>query len=272
MTTVQGHPTPDRRLPIRGILLDIEGTTSSVSFVYDVMFPYVRKHLTFEVLTNWDEPDFIAAHEAIARDAGHDSLAAWLQTHRLRRDNPLRAADVVCREVIRQMDADLKATGLKRLQGLIWQSGFESGELLAHVYEDVPLALEAWNAAGKDVRIYSSGSVQAQKLFFGHTIAGNLLGHIRGHYDTTIGPKKEAASYIQIAADFSLPTGEILFLSDIVAELDAARAAGLETALVVRPGNAPGQTSAGAPHAQIAGFSQLEIDQARQSIPGLLDT
>jgi enolase-phosphatase E1 len=242
----------------RGILLDIEGTTSSVSFVYDVMFPYVRRHLTFEVLTNWDEPAYIAACEAIARDAGHDSLAAWLQTHRLSRDNPLRSADVVCREVTRQMDADLKATGLKQLQGLIWQSGFESGELLAHVYDDVPPALEAWNAAGKDLRIYSSGSVQAQKLFFGHTIAGNLLGQFRGHYDTTIGPKKEAESYRQIAVDFGLPTGEILFLSDIVAELDAARAAGLQTALVVRPDNATGQVSSGSPHAQIASFAQLE--------------
>jgi len=254
------HPTqPDPRLPIRGILLDIEGTTSSVSFVYDAMFPYVRKHLTFEVLTNWEEPTYIAACEAIARDAGHDSLASWFQSHRLRRDNPLRAADVVCREVIRQMDADLKATGLKQLQGLIWQTGFESGELEAHVYDDVPPALEAWNAVGKDVRIYSSGSIQAQRLFFGHTIVGNLLGHFRGHYDTTTGPKKEAESYRKIAADFGLPAGKVLFLSDIVAELDAARDAGLGTALVVRPGNAAGQTSSGPPHAEVTSFAQLEL-------------
>src|SRR4029453_12525273 len=246
-------------VPPRGILLDIEGTTSSVSFVYDVMFPYVRKHLTFEVLTNWDEPDYIAAHEAIARDAGYESLATWLSTHRLSRNNPLKAADIVCREVIRQMDADLKATGLKQLQGLIWKAGFESGALLAHVYDAVPPALEAWNAAGKDVRIYSSGSVQAQKLFFGHTIAGDLLGHFRGHYDTTTGPKKEEDSYRKIAADFDIPPDEVLFLSDVVAELDAARTAGLQTALVVRPGNAPGQTSTGDPHAQIASFAQLEL-------------
>jgi enolase-phosphatase E1 len=247
------------RLPVRGILLDIEGTTSSVSFVYDVMFPYVRKHLTFEVLTNWDEPDYIAAYEAIARDAGHESLAAWLSTLRLSRNNPLKAADVVCREVIRQMDADLKATGLKQLQGLILKAGFESGALLAHVYDDVPPALEAWNAAGKDVRVYSSGSVQAQKLFFGHTIAGNLLSHFRGHYDTTTGPKKEADSYRKIAADFDMQPDEVLFLSDIVAELDAARVAGLQTALVVRPGNPASQTSTGEPHAQIASFAQLEL-------------
>jgi enolase-phosphatase E1 len=247
------------QVPVRGILLDIEGTTSSISFVYDVMFPYVRKHLTFEVLTNWDEPEYIAAWETIARDLGHESLAAWLATHRLSRDNPLRAADVVCREVIRQMDADLKATGLKQLQGLIWKTGFESGALKAHVYDDVPPALAAWNAAGIDVRIYSSGSVEAQKLFFGHTIAGDLLACFRGHYDTTTGPKKEAESYRRIAADFGLAPAEILFASDVVAELDAARAAGLATVLVIRPGNAQGQSSSGPPHAQIASFAELAL-------------
>jgi len=221
-----------------GILLDIEGTTSSVSFVYDVMFPYVRKHLTFEVFANWLEPEYIEAFHAIARDAGHDSLDAWLKNERLTRENPLRAAEVVCKEVMRLMDTDAKTTGLKQLQGLIWQSGFESGELKAHVYDDVPPALAAWKAAGKDVRVYSSGSVQAQKLFFGHTIAGDLLGYFRGHYDTTTGPKKEAASYQKIAGEFCLPPTDILFLSDVVAELDAARAAGMQTALVVRPGNA----------------------------------
>ena len=120
----------------------------------------------------------------------------------------------------------------------------------------MPPALAAWNAAGKDVRIYSSGSVQAQKLFFGHTIAGNLLPHFRGHYDTTTGPKKEAESYRKIAADFGLPPAEILFLSDIVAELDAAREAGLATTLVVRPGNATDQNSRGEPHAAITSFAE----------------
>jgi enolase-phosphatase E1 len=243
----------------QGILLDIEGTTSSVSFVYEVMFPYVRKHLTFEVLTNWTEPEYVQAFEAIAKDAGHDSLDAWLAKEQLTRTNGLRGANLVCHEVLRLMDADTKATGLKQLQGLIWKSGFESGELKAHVYEDVPPALAAWNAAGKDVRIYSSGSVQAQKLFFGHTIAGDLLPTFRGHYDTTTGPKKESESYRQIAAEFGLPPAAVLFLSDIIAELDAARTAGLATGLVMRPGNATGQASTGDAHAQIAEFSQIKV-------------
>ena len=243
----------------KGILLDIEGTTSSISFVYDAMFPYVRKHLTFEVFANWMEPDYIRAFHAIAKDAGHESLDAWLKSQALSRDNPLRAADLVCKEVVRQMDADAKTTGLKELQGLIWQGGFESGELKSHIYDDVPLALAAWNAAGKDVRIYSSGSVQAQQLFFGHTTAGNLLPHFRGHYDTTTGPKKEAASYIRIAADYKLSAAEILFLSDVVAELDAARDAGMATALVVRPGNAANQTSRGHEHRAITSFGEIQV-------------
>jgi enolase-phosphatase E1 len=242
---------------IRGILLDIEGTTSSVSFVYDVMFPYVRKHLTFEVFANWLEPEYIEAFHALARDAGHDSLDHWLKSAGLTRENPLRAAEVICKEVTRLMDGDVKATGLKQLQGLIWKSGFDSGELKAHVYDDVPPALAAWNDRGLDVRIYSSGSVQAQQLFFGHTIAGNLLKQFRGHYDTTTGPKRLPESYQKIAAAFALPPGEIVFLSDVAAELDAARAAGMQTILVVRPGNASSELKANTAHAVIENFAQV---------------
>lgn len=135
------------------------------------------------------------------------------------------------------MNRDVKDTALKELQGMIWRSGFESGELVAHVFDDVPPALAAWTDSGLDVRIYSSGSIEAQKLFFGHTAAGDLTAYLRGHYDTTTGPKREAASYTQIAADMRLAPRQILFVSDVGAELDAARAAGMATALAIRPGN-----------------------------------
>ena len=227
----------------RGILLDIEGTTSSISFVYDVMFPFVRRELDAYLRGHWGEPALTAAFDAIARDAGNPSIAG--------------SQERVKAEVVRLMDGDVKATGLKQLQGLIWEAGFTSGEMKAHVYEDVPPALAAWNKAGLDVRIYSSGSVQAQKLFFGHTIAGNLLPLFRGHYDTTTGPKKEAASYAAIAAAFSLPPPEILFLSDVPAELDAARQAGLQTALVLRPGNAAVKPDHG--HGEIRSFKEVRI-------------
>lgn len=235
----------------RGILLDIEGTTSSVSFVYDVMFPLVRRDLDRFLAARWNESDVRAACEQIARDAGHASLADWLREAA----SPEAQQALVRDEVLRLMDGDVKATGLKALQGLIWDDAFTSGELKAHLYDDVPPALERWTAAGIDVRIYSSGSIQAQRLFFGHTTAGNLLARFSGHYDTTTGPKKEAESYRRIAADFGLAPHEILFLSDMVAELDAARAAGLATALVIRPGNAPTPPHA---HATIASFAEIE--------------
>lgn len=218
----------------RGILLDIEGTTSPIAFVYDVMFPYVREHLDAYLEKHWDDDATAAASEQIARDAGHDSLDDWLGEQS--RENRIAA---VRSEVIRLMDADVKATGLKSLQGLIWKDGFESGEMKARVFDDVEPALRRWSADGRDVRIYSSGSVAAQKLFFGHSIKGDLLSLLNGHYDTTTGPKREPESYARIASAFGTPADEILFFSDVVAELDAAREAGMRTALTVRPGNAP---------------------------------
>lgn len=219
----------------RVILLDIEGTTSSVRFVYDEMFPYVRRELAEFLDRHAGDAKVVAAARQIALDGGKSSLTELVGSDTLQSD---AAQQRLTAEVIRQMDADLKATGLKELQGLVWEAGFKSGELLAHVYDEVPGCLRQWYGAGKQLRIYSSGSVQAQILFFGHTIAGNLLPLLSGHYDTTIGSKREAESYTRIAADIGCPPAEILFLSDIVAELDAAKAAGLQTGLVLRPGNA----------------------------------
>jgi enolase-phosphatase E1 len=235
------------------VLLDIEGTTSSIRFVYDEMFPYVRRELERYLHDHWGEAATSEACDAIARDAGHTSLEAWSESVGAADDDSRR--DLIRREVLRLMDADAKATGLKQLQGLIWEAGFHSGELKAHVYDDVPPALRAWNERGIDVRIYSSGSVQAQELFFGHTIVGNLLPLLRGHYDTTTGPKREAESYRKIAAAFDLPPSEILFVSDVVAELDAAYEAGVQTALAVRPGNAAVESPHG--HRSVHSFADL---------------
>ncbi|MGE0759733.1 MAG: acireductone synthase [Pirellulaceae bacterium] len=218
----------------RAILLDIEGTTSSVSFVYDYMFPYVRRELGGYLRGHWQDAELAAAREALARDAGAASWAAWSAG---RDESGARA--LVTDEVERLMAMDAKRTGLKQLQGLIWEAGFRSGELQAHVYADVPPALAAWRQRGLTLAIYSSGSVHAQRLFFGHTIYGDLLPHFRAHYDTTVGGKKEAESYSRIARDLQQAPAELLFVSDVPAELDAARQAGLLTALCVRPGNAP---------------------------------
>lgn len=223
----------------RGVLLDVEGTTSAVAYVYEVMFPFVRTHLSKYLDGQWDSPALSPVKQQMASDTGLPAVATERATFEA--------------EVIRLMDSDTKATGLKQLQGLVWQAGFESGELVAHVFDDVPPALKAWRQSGIDLRIYSSGSVHAQKLFFGHTQAGNLLPLFSGHYDTTVGGKRETSSYAAIAADWDMPADEILFLSDVVAELDAASQAGMQTALCLRPGNA--EVTAGHGHAEIRSFA-----------------
>ena len=231
------------------ILLDIEGTTSSVSFVYDVMFPYVRRELSTFLQMHWDEVDVQLACDQIAQDAGHAHLKAWSG------DVVEQQRQHVEAEITRLMDDDVKATGLKQMQGIIWREGFESGEMKAHVYDEVPECIRRWRNAGIDVRIYSSGSVQAQHLFFGHTVAGDLLSLFTGHYDTTIGPKKSMLSYQKILADWKRSPDQVLFLSDIVAELDAAKEAGLRTALCKRAGNADVEPDHG--HNEITSFDDL---------------
>ncbi len=236
-----------------GILLDIEGTTSSVSFVYDRMFPFVRRELDKYLCANWNSAALNEVCDLIAKDAGYESFVAWCGNE----IEVSKPRQLLRKEVLRLMDGDVKATGLKALQGLIWRSGFESGEMRAHVYDDVLPAIQAWDDTGCDVRIFSSGSIAAQKLFFGHTVVGNMLHLFRGHYDTTIGPKKEAASYGAITKDFGLPPSQILFLSDVPIELEAARAAGMQTCLCKRPGNA--KVPAGHGHPEITSFDQIEL-------------
>ena len=238
----------------KGILLDIEGTTSSVRFVYDVMFPFVRDHLQDYLQSHWSDTALQEACCQIAADAGHRSIDEWF---RARADDPHACCRLVQDEVLGQMDADRKATGLKMLQGLIWQAGFEGGELVAHVYDDVVPALDGWNKSNLDVRVYSSGSVKAQKLFFAHTRQGNLLDRFQGHYDTRIGSKKEASSYRQIATDFGMDACDIIFLSDVVAELDAAAEAGMKTGLSIRPENAT--VAEGHSHPELKTFSEIRI-------------
>jgi len=226
----------------RGILLDVEGTTSSISFVYDVLFEFAKRHVGDFLARHADDPLVAGLASDLARETGTDPAAP-------REEIALAAIDL--------MNRDVKSTPLKALQGLIWRGGFESGELVSHVFPDVPPALEQWSASGLDVRIYSSGSVEAQRLFFGHTSAGDLLPHLCGHYDTTTGPKREPSSYASIADDMGLEPRQILFVSDVGAELDAARAAGMATALAVRPGNRePGGVWA---HEPVESFTQIVV-------------
>jgi enolase-phosphatase E1 len=229
---------------IAGLLLDIEGTTTPISFVYDTLFPYAEAKLG-------------DACAAAARDAPLAEAVALLREEHRREAS--EGADVPAfgdgsAYARYLMGHDRKSTGLKALQGLIWRAGYEDGSLRGQVFPDVVPALERWRDAGLAVRIFSSGSVLAQKLLFGHTEQGDLTPCFDGYHDTTTGPKKEAASYVRIAAAFGLPPESILFLSDVVAELDAAREAGMRTGLLQRPGNPPADAGTHPAHRSFEGL------------------
>jgi enolase-phosphatase E1 len=236
----------------RGLLLDVEGTCSSVRYVHDVLFNYARQQLEPYLRSHWDTDALAAAREIVARETGAESFAEWTKNAPRQ-----QAREQLHRELMRQIDRDSKTTGLKEVQGLIWREGFEAGKLHTHIYPDVPLALRRWTDTGRAVRIYSSGSVLTQKLFFANTEVGSLIPFLSGHYDTMIGSKRDNASYAKIAADWGIPAAEIIFLSDIVAELDAARTAGMRTALLTRPENSPVEDRHD--HPPICSFSEIEL-------------
>jgi enolase-phosphatase E1 len=219
-------------LDVAGIVLDVEGTTSSVAFVYEVLFPYARTHLASFLQRHWDDDEVARARNQMARDAGAASFAQWCVPCA-----PHEQQSFLQFEALQLMDCDAKITGLKELQGLIWRDGYAGGALRSHVYDDVPRALHRWHEQGLYVRIYSSGSVTAQKLFFAHTVHGDLSPYLCGHYDTTTGAKRDPASYARIAADMKLAPARLAFLSDVAEEVEAARIAGWQTLLVLRPGN-----------------------------------
>lgn len=219
----------------RVLLFDIEGTVSPLAFVHRVMFPYARERARDFLAAEGGREDVKGALEQMAADAGAPSFVRWCPE----RPGSLAAADWVTREVFALMDADAKRIGLKLLQGLIWEQGFHNGLLRATLFPDVVPAWRHFLAAGRELRLYSSGSVHAQRLFFAHTTEGDLTEWLSGCHDTAIGSKKEAASYVAIAREVGVPPEEILFVSDLVAELDAAREVGLPTVLAIRPGNPP---------------------------------
>jgi enolase-phosphatase E1 len=207
-------------MTIKAVLTDIEGTTSAVSFVFDVLFPYAAQHL----------PDFVRQQSQRA------DVAAQLQA--VRDDSGETDADVerVIAIMLGWIVEDRKATALKALQGMVWEQGYQAGELKGHVYPDAVEALARWHQQGYALYVYSSGSIQAQKLIFGCSQAGDLSAQFSGYFDTTSGPKREAQSYCNIVAAIGLPAEEVIFLSDIVEELDAARAAGMPTCGLAREG------------------------------------
>lgn len=207
-------------MTIKAVVTDIEGTTSSLSFVKDVLFPYAREHMAA----------FVRQH------AGEPAVRAQLQA--AAGDDRLSDEDTVAR-LVQWIDEDRKLTPLKALQGMIWEAGYRHGDFRGHVYEDAVRQLRAWRASGIALYVFSSGSVQAQKLLFGYSDFGDLTPLFSGYFDTTVGAKREAESYRRIAQQIGRPPAEVLFLSDIREELDAARVAGMHTTWLIRDGELP---------------------------------
>lgn len=218
----------------RAIVTDIEGTTSSIAFVHEVLFPYARARLA----------DFVADHA--------EAVAPILAQVRAEAGDAAMDTAACVALLLEWHDADRKIGPLKTLQGMIWDRGFASGEISGHVYADAAEGLRRWHAAGIALYIYSSGSVAAQKLLFGSTEFGDLTPLFSGYFDTAIGGKKDASSYRGIAASLELPAGDILFLSDVAEELEAAQAAGFAVTLLVREGDLPHSR-----FAEVTGFSPI---------------
>jgi enolase-phosphatase E1 len=223
---------------IQSIVTDIEGTTSSIDFVHQSLFPYARQHLRA----------YLHAH-------GHDAAVAEQVRETAKLEGRELDTDAAATVLERWIDEDRKLTPLKALQGMIWAQGYAAGELKGHVYPDTPVYLRRWHEAGKRLYVYSSGSVEAQKLIFGHSDAGDLTPLFSGYFDTRIGGKRETASYAAILRELALRGEQVLFLSDVGEELDAARAAGLQTCQLIRDAKA----KAFAQHAQARDFSEVTL-------------
>ena len=228
-------------MKIKAIVTDIEGTTSSLAFVKEVLFPYSRANLADYVRLHAEEPLVKKVLEETRQEAG-----AELDTEQS------------ITQLIQWLDEDKKITPLKSLQGLIWEAGYQKGDFKGHVYPDAAACLKAWKAKGLDLYVYSSGSVHAQKLLFAHTEYGDLTPHFSGYFDTRIGGKKEQESYNKIAKQLGIPAGQLLFLSDIKEELDAAKAAGFQTLWLVRDSKPDKK----AEHRQVSNFdgAALEVE------------
>lgn len=210
---------------IRAVLTDIEGTTSSISFVADVLFTYARARLA----------DYCAAHPT-------EVAPILAEVQAIEPGDPIATMQ-------RWIDEDRKITPLKTLQGMIWDGGFREGAFRGHVYPDAVAGMRRWHAAGLKLYVFSSGSIAAQKLIFGFSEAGDLTPLFSGYFDTTTGPKREAIAYARIAGAIELAPEAVLFLSDVAAETDAAKAAGMQALLIDRNGGP----------ADIASFDEIKL-------------
>jgi enolase-phosphatase E1 len=233
----------------RAVLLDIEGTVTPISFVHDTLFPYARAHLKRFLVESFDLPEVHADLTTLSEEQAGD-CEEFRQPAIPRNGGKTETIEATVTYVNHLIDLDRKSPGLKSLQGKMWKAGYDDGSLKSPVYTDVVDVFETWHKAGISINIFSSGSVLAQRLLFAKTDAGDLTPYINHYFDTTVGKKVEAESYHRIAAELALSAHKIVFISDVVAELEAARAANMQALLCIRPGN-PMQSGA-------AEFEQIE--------------
>lgn len=217
--------------PNHVVLLDVEGTTSPINFVYETLFPYARKHVAHFLQEHQSDSEIVSLLSQL-KDENKSDVAAGA---------PEMTGRALVQESTRYllwvMDRNRKSTSLKTVQGLIWREGFARGEIQSEVFDDVPICFRRWQEKGLRIAIYSSGSILAQKLVFGHTKYGDLTSLIDAYFDTRVGSKKEAGSYKCIIEELKALPYDTVFVSDVTEELQAARATGLDTVLSVRPGN-----------------------------------
>jgi enolase-phosphatase E1 len=239
---------------VRGLLLDIEGTTTPISFVHDVLFPYARSRLRQFLKDNARQHEVRAELRELIRLNAQEIQEGAPAVVDSSDDAMIASAAEYC---LWLMDRDRKSPPLKAIQGLIWEHGYRDGDLQGEVFADVPGAFSRWNAARRTIAIFSSGSVLAQRLLFAHTCAGDLTKYISSFFDTRCGPKHDRESYRQIAAEIQLSPASLLFVSDVTKELAAASEAGFQTALSVRPGN---PATSNSDHAIIHSFDELILN------------
>ncbi|XP_005388301.1 PREDICTED: enolase-phosphatase E1 [Chinchilla lanigera] len=248
---------------VTAILLDIEGTTTPIAFVKDILFPYIKENVQEYLQTHWEEEecrqDVSLLRKQAEEDAHLDGAVPIPTASGEGADDLQQTIQAVVDNVRWQMSLDRKTTALKQLQGHMWRAAFTAGHVKGEFFEDVVPAVRRWKAAGMKVYIYSSGSVEAQKLLFGHSTEGNVLELFDGHFDTKIGHKVESESYRKIADSIGCSPSNILFLTDVTLEASAAEEADVHVAVVVRPGNAGLTDDEKTYYRLITSFSELHL-------------
>lgn len=223
---------------IKVVLTDVEGTTTSLSFVKDVLFPYARERMRSFLNEHQHDMNVRKQLEAVASEVG----------------SPLTLEQSI-EQLIQWIDEDKKVTALKAIQGMIWVAGYKNGDYTGHVYEDAVTNLKQWHSQGIRLYVFSSGSVQAQQLIYGYSDAGDLTPLFSGYFDTKIGAKRDVDAYKNIASEINESPEQILFLSDIKEELDAAKHAGMQTLWLVREG----EIDERAAHTQVPDFNAINL-------------